>query len=53
LKTAASFVLASLKGSPYDSKVRIAISLAAAVPDDRFEHPVISASARTIPRLSH
>jgi len=38
LKKAASDVLASLSGSPYRS-VRFDPSLAAALPDRRFEHP--------------
>jgi hypothetical protein len=38
LKQSASFVLASLRSSTHRS-VRLASSLAAALPDDRFEHP--------------
>jgi len=39
LKKASSFVLASLTGSTYDTKVRLASSLAAALPEGLFEHP--------------
>jgi hypothetical protein len=39
LKKSASSVLASLRGSTYRS-VRLAFSLAAALLDDLFEHPV-------------
>jgi len=38
LKKSASYVLASLRGSTYRS-VRLASSLAAALPDSLFEHP--------------
>jgi len=38
LKKSASIVLASLRGSTYRS-VRLASSLAAALPDGLFEHP--------------
>jgi hypothetical protein len=38
LKKSASYVLASLRGSTYQS-VRLASSLAAALPDSLFEHP--------------
>jgi hypothetical protein len=38
LKQSTSFVLASLKGSTYRS-VRLTSSLAAALPDELFEHP--------------
>jgi hypothetical protein len=38
LKKSASGVLASLRGSTYRS-VRLAASLAAALPDELFEHP--------------
>ena len=41
LKKATSFVLASFQGSTYE-KVRLASSLAAALLDDLFEHPVRS-----------
>jgi hypothetical protein len=41
LKKAASFVLASFRGSTYGSKVRLASSLAAALLDNLFEHPAI------------
>ncbi|MEP6889738.1 MAG: hypothetical protein ABI955_03460, partial [Nitrospirota bacterium] len=40
LKTTASFVLASLRGSTYQS-VRLASSLAAALLDGLFEHPAV------------
>jgi hypothetical protein len=39
LKKAASFVLASLKTSTYRQKVRLGLSLAAALLDSLFEHP--------------
>jgi hypothetical protein len=38
LKKSASFVLAALRGSTYRS-VRLAFSLAVALPDGHFEHP--------------
>ena len=38
LKQPASFVLASRRGSTY-RRVRLAASLAAALPDSQFEHP--------------
>jgi hypothetical protein len=44
LKKSASFVLASLRGSTYRS-VRLASSLAAALLDGLFEHPVAFAIA--------
>jgi hypothetical protein len=40
LKKSASIVLASLRGSTYRS-VRLASSLAAALLDELFEHPVL------------
>jgi hypothetical protein len=40
LKTSASFVLASLRGSTYRG-VRLATSLAAALLDGHFEHPAM------------
>jgi hypothetical protein len=39
LKKAASFVLASLRGSTYRHRVRFASSLAAALLDGLFDHP--------------
>jgi hypothetical protein len=39
LKTAASCVLASLKACDIPKKVCLGFSLAAALPDVRFEHP--------------
>ena len=39
LKKSASIVLASLRGSPYGTRVRFASSLAAALLDSLFEQP--------------
>ena len=50
LKKSASFVLASLRGSPYRS-VRLTSSFAAASLDGHFEHPASRSSANTM--LSH
>jgi hypothetical protein len=45
LKTASSFVLASLRDSTYRS-VRLASALAAAALDSRFEHPAHTSSSQ-------
>ena len=51
LKKSASGVLASLRGSTYRS-VRLASSLAAALPDALFEHPAYGSLTFDVSRLT-
>ncbi|MBH0197009.1 MAG: hypothetical protein HP494_15820 [Nitrospira sp.] len=51
LKKSASGVLASLRGSTYRS-VRLASSLAAALPDGHFEHPAVLTSSEPFDKIS-
>ncbi len=51
LKTSASGVLASLRGSTYRS-VRLASSLAAALLDGHFEHPAVLISSELFDKVS-
>jgi hypothetical protein len=52
LKKPASFVLASFRGSTYDTEYDYASSLAAAALDGHFEHPASRLCASTICKIT-